>query len=124
MKILLTACAISTCLLTGSAFAQGSGTAPSSTPQATTQPPAQQSQAAAQQIQQDLKSAGFTDVKVVAESFVVQAKTKDGNPVLMTFGPHGMSMFEAMQTTGANGTTSGSSQTTTGSSTSGQSSSK
>ncbi len=51
---------------------------------------------AAQKIKQDLQNAGFTDVKVVAESFVVQAKSKDGDPVLMTIGPHGMSVFEAL----------------------------
>src|SRR4051794_24816947 len=53
---------------------------------------------AVQKIQDDLKKAGFTDIKVVAESFVVQAKTKDGNPMVMTIGPHGMSVFEAMNT--------------------------
>ena len=62
---------------------------------------------AANKIQQDLKNAGFTDIKVVAESFVVQAKSKDGNPVLMTIGPHGMSVFEAMRAGGA-GSNSGS----------------
>jgi hypothetical protein len=51
---------------------------------------------AVQQIRQDLQKAGFTDVKVVAQSFVVQARSKDGNPVVMTIGPHGMSVFEAM----------------------------
>lgn len=70
--------------------------------------------AAAQKIRQDLQSAGFTDVKVVAESFVVQAKSKDGDPVLMTIGPHGMSIFEAMGTN---------SSSTTGSATSSPSSS-
>jgi hypothetical protein len=53
-----------------------------------------QNLAAAQKIRQDLQSAGFKDVKVVAESFVVQAKSRDGDPVLMTIGPHGMSVFE------------------------------
>jgi hypothetical protein len=53
-------------------------------------------------------------VKVVAESFVIQAKSKDGDPVLMTIGPHGMSVFEAMNTSGTPGSTSGSA--TTGSS--------
>ena len=66
--------------------------------------------AAAQKIKQDLQTAGFTDVKVVAESFVVQAKSKDGDPVVMTIGPHGMSVFEAM-----NSSSSGSSSGTTGS---------
>jgi hypothetical protein len=32
----------------------------------------------------------------VAESFVMQAKSKDGNPVLMTIGPQRMSVFEVM----------------------------
>jgi hypothetical protein len=67
---------------------------------------------AAQKIRQDLQSAGFTDVKVMAESFVVQAKSKDGDPVLMTIGPRGMSVFEAMATNGGAGPTA-----TTGSST-------
>jgi ABC-type glycerol-3-phosphate transport system substrate-binding protein len=74
--------------------------------------------AAAQKIKDDLQKAGFTDIKVVAESFVVQAKTKEGNPIIMTIGPNGMSVFEAMNmtTSGSGGTTS--SQGTTGSSSS------
>jgi hypothetical protein len=65
-----------------------------------------QSLAAAKQIRQDLESAGFQDVNVVAESFVVQAKTKEGNPVVMTIGPHGMSVFEAMNAGKAQGSNS------------------
>jgi hypothetical protein len=42
---------------------------------------------AVQKIREDLQNAGFTDVKVMAESFVVQAKSKDGSPVLMTHRP-------------------------------------
>lgn len=66
-----------------------------------------QNNAAIDSIRKDLQAAGFTDVKVVAQSFVVQAKSKDGNPVVMTIGPHGMSVFEAM-TTGTNSATVGS----------------
>jgi len=84
---------------------------------------ANQNLAAAQQVQQDLQKAGFTDVKVVAESFVVQAKSKDGNPVVMTIGPHGMSVFEAMNADSKDNQ-SGSSQGTTGSSSSHQGNSK
>jgi hypothetical protein len=40
----------------------------------------------------------------VAQSFVVQAKSKDGNPVVMTIGPHGMSVFEAMTSGSSSGT--------------------
>jgi hypothetical protein len=74
--------------------------------------------AVVQKIQDDLKKAGFTDIKVVAESYVVQAKTKDGNPVLMTIGPHGMSVFEALNTSAARSGTTGNSQGTSGSSSS------
>jgi hypothetical protein len=74
--------------------------------------------AAAQKIKQDLENAGFTNVQIMAESFVVQAKSKNGDPVLMTIGPHGMSLFEAMETNGgSSGTspgTSGSASSTTG----------
>lgn len=97
-------------LLVSPAFAQ----APSSqaAPSAQTVPNSNSAQtlAASQKIKQDLKNAGFTDVKVVAESFVVQAKSKDGDPVLMTIGPRGMSVFEANS-----GNTSGSDRSTTGS---------
>ncbi|WP_425110004.1 hypothetical protein [Bradyrhizobium sp.] len=99
------------------AFAQNQN--PTSTLQAASQRSASSDQnlAAAQQIKQDLKTAGFTDVKVVAESFVVQAKTKDGSPVVMTIGPHGMSVFEAMNGTSAAASSGGS---TTGSAPSSQ----
>ena len=69
---------------------------------------------AAQKIKQDLQNAGFRDVKIVAESFVVQARTKDGDPMLMTIGPHGMSVFQAMNNS-SNGSTTGSSTGSTGS---------
>src|SRR5438309_1457838 len=118
MKALLTAVALSTMALSANAFAQSPtshnqpGSQANSSQSTSTQGTATSDQnvAAAQRIRQDLTSAGFTDVKVVAESFVVQAKTKDGNPVLMTIGPHGMSVFEAMNVGGAssNGTTTGS----------------
>ena len=70
---------------------------------------------ATQKIQDDLKKAGFTDIKVVAESFVVQAKTKDGNPMVMTIGPHGMSVFEAMNATTTGSGSSANAQGTTSS---------
>ncbi|WP_271614217.1 hypothetical protein [Bradyrhizobium sp. CCBAU 51627] len=62
---------------------------------------------AIEKIRHDLEKAGFTDVKVVARSFVVQAISSDGNPVLMTIGPHGMSVFEAMSGAGSNSGTVG-----------------
>ena len=112
MKSILAAAAILT-LLAPSAFAQSpsaqnhSGTGVQATPNSS------QDSSAVQKIEQDLQSAGFKDVKVMAESFVVQAKSKDGDPVLMTIGPHGMSVFEAINN---NTSGSGSSSKTTGSS--------
>ena len=64
------------------------------------------------------------DIKVVAESFVVQAKSKDGNPVVMTIGPHGMSLFEAMNANPSGSNSGSSSQGTTGSNSSRQGTSK
>ncbi|MGY4466894.1 hypothetical protein ACVWWK_002576 [Bradyrhizobium sp. LB9.1b] len=96
------------------ALAQG-GTS-STTPSQSATDPSQNT--AVQKIQDDLKKAGFTDIKIFAESFVVQAKTKDGNPTVMTIGPHGMSVFEAMNTTTTGSGSATNSQGTTGSSSS------
>lgn len=133
MKILVAAAALA--LLAGPAMAQSTQSSQNSpanqkmqtqNPQTDAQS-SQQNMAAAQKIKQDLQREGFTDVKVVAESFVVQGKSPDGDPVLMTIGPHGMSVFEAMNpngsasgTVGSNSGSSGSSGTSsTGKSTSG-----
>jgi hypothetical protein len=84
-----------------------------------------QNKAAIESIRQDLQNAGFTDVRIVAESFVVQAKSKDGNPVVMTIGPHGMSVFEAMTGSSNSATVgSGTGGTTSGNSDSGPSNSQ
>jgi hypothetical protein len=119
MKIVVAAATLA--LLTAPAFAQSSST---SGPQAnqntqsngqqanqntqSNSHSAQQSLVAAQKIKQDLQREGFTDVKVVAESFVVQGKSPDGNPVVMTIGPQGMSVFEAMNGSGSKSGTVGS----------------
>ena len=51
---------------------------------------------AVQKIKQQLEKAGFSDIKFLAKTFVVQAKSEDGDPILMTFGPHGQSVSEAI----------------------------
>ncbi|HEX2633128.1 MAG TPA: hypothetical protein VHM22_09990 [Bradyrhizobium sp.] len=112
MKRLLTSAAV-LALLTTPVFAQSSNSQVQSNSQSAAN--SGQNIAAAQKIKKDLQDAGFSDVKVVAESFVVQARSKDGDPVLMTIGPHGMSVFEAMNTNSGSGSNSG---TTTGSSSS------
>jgi sporulation protein YlmC with PRC-barrel domain len=83
--------------LAGPAFAQGSNTNTQNSSTANNQGAQQQaSLVTANKIRQDLQSAGFSDVKIVAESFVIQAKSRDGDPVLMTVGPHGMSIFQTI----------------------------
>jgi hypothetical protein len=119
MKMFLAAASLA--LLTGSALAQSPSSSQNSqanqNSQTNTQP-SQQGLAAAQKIKQDLQREGFTDVKIVAESFVVQGKSPDGNPVVMTIGPHGMSVFEAMNVNGSSSGTVGSSKNSSGTSSS------
>lgn len=119
--------------LSGTAFAQSSTTT-STTPGSQATAPSgsssntsgmnKQNVVTANKLKQDLQSAGFSDVTVVPEAFVVRAKTKDGNPVVMTIGPHGFTAFEAMgrsnPQTGSTGSAGGSSS---GSSSSGRSTS-
>ena len=95
--------------------------APSSQGSSQTSPHAEKSPITAQKLKQDLEKAGFADVSVVAGSFVVQAKTKDGDPVLMTIGPRGLTVFQANASSPATtGSTSGpSGATSSGSSASG-----
>ncbi|MGH1570339.1 hypothetical protein ACRAWG_06315 [Methylobacterium sp. P31] len=77
----------------------------------------QQSLLTAQKLKQDLQNAGFTDVSVLNEAFVVRAKSKNGDPVVMTIGPSGFNMVEAVRPGGPSTTGStGSSTNTTGNS--------
>ncbi len=69
----------------------------------------------ASQVRQDLQQAGFSDVKILEDAFVVSAKSKDGNPVIMTIGPNGMSAMEFSGNAKENRTgTTGSHQTQAG----------
>ena len=40
-----------------------------------------------QKMESDLKQAGFTDIRVVPESFLIRATNKDGHPVMMMITP-------------------------------------
>ncbi|MHB2205772.1 hypothetical protein [Methylobacterium sp. CM6257] len=64
-----------------------------------------------QKLKQDLQNAGFTDVAILNDAFV-KAKMKSGDPVVMTIGPGGFDMIEAVwpgdvNTTGATGSGAG-----------------
>ena len=102
MKSLMIATAVGLALSTA-AFAANSNQAstpinPQNNASATAQPPGT---APAERIKQELQNAGFQDVNVMAEAFVVRAKSKDGDPVVMTIGPHGMTAFEAVNANNA-----------------------
>jgi hypothetical protein len=51
-------------------------------------PPAMNATPLRQEMTQSLQKSGFTDVKVVPDSFFVQAKDKSGNPVSMLISPN------------------------------------
>ena len=82
------------------AQSQASGTASQSKSPAVSETAPQQGDSAAStrsnnlltinKLKQDLQKAGFTDIKVLADSFVVQANDKDGNPTVMTLSPGGV----------------------------------
>jgi hypothetical protein len=38
-------------------------------------------------IQKNLQAAGFTDIRIMPSSFLVRAKDRDGNPVMMIINP-------------------------------------
>ena len=57
-----------------------------------------------QQVTTNLQSSGFTNVKVMPDSFLVQATDKSGNPVTMFIGPNSMT---EVTTVGANGQATG-----------------
>jgi len=63
--------------------------------------PDQDLQALPQQLQQTLQEAGLTDVKVMPHSFLVHAKDREGNPVMMVISPDSlMAVTEIPSTTG------------------------
>lgn len=53
-----------------------------------------------QHVAQDLQQAGFTDVQVMPESFLVRAKDKQGRPVMMVINPDSIT---AITEVGGNG---------------------
>ena len=67
----------------------------------------QQTQSVRAQVKQQLKKAGFSDVRVMPESFLVRAKDPSGNPVMMVINPDSFTAVtevpESDQTTGTKG---------------------
>jgi hypothetical protein len=87
-KTLLVAAAILT-TVSSAALAQAAGSNSGAAPAATTTAnPQPVGSSVRQQLTNGLQQSGFTDIKVVPDSFLVQAKDKSGNPVTMFIGPN------------------------------------
>lgn len=59
-----------------------------------------------QQVQQNLSKAGYTDIKIMPESFLVRAKDPSGNQIMMVINPDSIAAvtFAPRNTSGLNGT--------------------
>jgi hypothetical protein len=91
------------------AFAQGSPNQPVPNPSPRDQGTQTQSQQSIrQQVQNNLTQAGYTDIKIMPESFLVRAKDKNGNPVMMVINPDSITSLTEVNPRGANSTTTGS----------------
>ncbi len=84
--------------LSSPAFAQSSSATPSSQIEtsAQSQSQTQSSTSIRQQVKRNLEEAGFSEVRVMPESFLVRAKDKDGNPVMMLINPDSFTAVTAM----------------------------
>lgn len=49
-----------------------------------------------QQVKQNLSQAGFTNIQVLPESFLVRATDKSGNPVMMIINPDSLTAVTAL----------------------------
>jgi hypothetical protein len=91
------------------AFAQqpgGSQQQPQQNPaQHAQQNPAQATQQIQAKVRQNLQQAGFTDIQMMPSSFLVRAKDKDGNPVMMVINPDSIAAVTFEK--GNTGTTTG-----------------
>lgn len=102
MRVHLIASTFLIAALAQGAYAQTSGSTNSSNQASASQP----TQSLPAEIKNKLTQDGFSNVTVVPGSFVVSAKDKHGDPVMMMIGPHSMTMLTAVnpqnqQTTGS-----------------------
>ena len=72
---------------------QGDPVAPHSAPEQS-DPLKDATQTIQQLIQERLASAGFTDIQMVPNSFLISAKDRDGHPVTMMASPSAVTEFE------------------------------
>ena len=53
-----------------------------------------------QQLSDNLTKAGYTNVKVMPEAFIIEANSKAGDPVTMFLSPDSMTVFTAQDPKG------------------------
>ena len=93
------------------AFAQNAPTAAGNTATAVVPPPSSPAAAKAggaqvdgaslqQTLADNLKKAGYTDVKIWPDAFIVEAKNKSGAPTMMFLTPNSMTVFTAQDAHG------------------------
>ena len=58
------------------------------------------------QVKSDLEQAGFTNIRIMPDSFLVRATDKNGNPVMM-INPDSVTAITAMPSTSGNSTAQG-----------------
>jgi hypothetical protein len=93
---------------TGIAFSQASPSQPAQNPSAKDQGTASQpNQPIGQQVQNNLAQAGYTDIKIMPESFLVRAKDKTGNPVMMVINPDSITSITDVSPRSSHGATTG-----------------
>jgi len=124
----LLACAILSTALSQAAFAGPSNSSSAdnakananTSAQMSSNQSAQASQTLPQEIRSKLQKDGYTDVKVVPSSFMVQAKDSDGDSVLMMIGPHSTTIISAMNANQESATTGSSTSSGSGHATAGK----
>jgi len=112
MRLLFLAAGCTALALAQPALAQMSNP-PAAQQHQTTQDPAQLRQS----IQHDLEQAGYTNIQIAPEAFLVRAKDKQGHPVTMMIEPGVVTAVTNLGSSGAPGTTtphSGGGQATPG----------
>jgi hypothetical protein len=91
--------------VSSAALAQATSPNSSAPPASATAKPQAGGPGLRQQLTNSLQQSGFTDIKIVPDSFLVQANDKSGNPVTMFIGPNSATEFTSI---GSNDQTSGS----------------
>ncbi len=82
-------------------------------------PQAQSQQPIQQQVRKNLQQAGFTDIQLMPSSFLVRAKDKNGNQVMMVINPDSVTAVTEVPAASTTGQGSGNGQPHSGASSSG-----